>query len=339
MIRFVTDSGMERFRGARCLLRVDLNIERWIDEENFKLRAIIPSITFLLEREVRLLILSHRGRFGENPPSLRDFAAPLSRLLGEAVGFGTLADAGKGVRERVFLAENLRFQPQEEENSEEFAQKLASLGDFYVNDAFAVSHRQNASLTRISPILPSFGGLRLKKELEALEPVREKPRHPFVLILGGAKIDGKLRVTERLRASADSTLLGSSALSMGSGLRYELPEDYVTDDGGEKLDIGERTRERYAAAIAGSRLIVWNGPVGLFETERFAGGTRAVWEAIFANDRAVAVVGGGETVESVKGTGIGYDEAPSHVFLSTGGGAMLAYLSGKELPGLKALDL
>ncbi len=338
MIRYITDIDSS-LSGKTCLLRIDLNTDEAVDEHNFKLCAIIPTVKFLLERNAAVVMLSHRGRFGENPPSLQHFAAPLSQLVGESVFFGTLEDLAGGFGGKVFLLENLRFYAAEEGNSPEFAKKLANFGDFYVNDAFAVSHRENASITRICENLPHFGGLRLKIELKALGEVMGATRHPLVLILGGAKIEDKLAATEGLRGRADAILLGSTASSdVRNGCI--VPEDYVIGEDGRKLDIGEKTGEHYAELIASAQMVVWNGPMGLFEDERFAAGTRALWEAVLANKSARTVVGGGETVIAsrlIPDFEFRILKLPN-IFLSTGGGAMLAYVSGGKLPGLAALE-
>lgn len=335
---YLADTDLSPYRNATCLLRVDLNTDEAVGEDNFKLRAIVPTVKFLRASGVRVILFSHRGRFGKQPPSISGFSVPLSKRLGEPVSFSALDDFSHSTVEGVHLMENLRFYAEEEDNDPEFGRKLADFGDFYVNEAFAVSHRQNASLTQICPILPSFGGLRLQEELCQLDRVLDNPMRPLVLVLGGEKIGDKLESVRSLLSVADTVLLGSSASSVSVDCdQCILPEDYVMDEKNIKLDVGEKTRVRYKDILTNARTIVWNGPIGYFQNPHFSFGTRTIWEAVLQNTSAHIVVGGGETIESLHLVQSDYN-VPEHVFLSTGGGAMLAYLSGKDMPGLIALN-
>ena len=322
-ITFLAPENISAFGGKRCLVRVDLNAEA----PGYRLRAILPTVKLLRAHGVGVIIASHRGRFGKEPPTLAPLVPLLSQELGEEVSF-------MGEESGISLLENLRFEAGEEGNDPDFALKLASRADFYVNEAFPLCHRKNASITHITGYLPSFGGLRLEEELTHLGTVMHDLARPFVLVLGGAKISDKIRAAEKIVRQADTVLLGSTA---------STPEDFITDEEGRRLDIGALTQERYRNVIARARTIVWSGPMGLSEREGFEAGTRAVWEAIIANTASRAIVGGGETAESLKLLAhssrlpVADYQLPPHVFLSTGGGAMLAYLAGEEMPGLMAL--
>ncbi|MFH0890872.1 MAG: phosphoglycerate kinase [Candidatus Liptonbacteria bacterium] len=375
MLKFLNLAVAKKYVGKTALVRVDLNIDPDGAADNLRIDAVIPTIQLLLKHKVRVVLLSHRGRPKgiDAKFSLQPFADILFKKLGAPVIFIQNPDFRIIKRQlqwssrKIFLLENLRFSAGEEENDETFARALAELGDCYVNDAFAVSHRAHASVAAITKFLPSYGGLCLEKELSSLDYVMKKPPRPFTLILGGAKVGDKLPVLDHFVKRVDYILLGSGpactffaaqGLPVGHSIvdrdsipvvkkllkskKIMIPDD-VSMVEHKILDIGPRAVEAYAALIKKSRTILWNGPMGMFEKEEFAFGTREVWKAVLAfakaHPRSRVVVGGGETIASAKLIS-NFEFLISNlrnVLISTGGGAMLEYLSGKELPGIKAL--
>ncbi|MFH0712480.1 MAG: phosphoglycerate kinase [Candidatus Jorgensenbacteria bacterium] len=363
MIRFISPPILKKFWGKTCLLRIDLNAKPGREKKFLRVEAVMPTIKTLLKNRNKVVILSHRGRpttKTDSKSSLRPFVPILSRRLGKRVAFVSdfrLPDAGE-----VFLLENLRFWKEEEKNDAKFAKKLASLGDFYVNDAFAVSHRKDASVSAITRHLPSYGGLLLKKEIENLDLAAKKARKPFVVVIGGAKVGDKLGIMSYLWKKADCFLLGSGPAAtffaakgypIGDSLvdrrsipkirkfigskKVILPLDVEMKDK-RILDIGPGTQRHYSEMIRKARTIIWSGPVGMFEKKGFSDGTKAIWMAMLKNKKARIVIGGGETLASLSLIRNSMSLIPKNVFLSTGGGAMLEYLSGKKLPGIAALE-
>jgi phosphoglycerate kinase len=254
------------------------------------------------------------------------------------------------------VLENTRFDPGETKNDEGFARELAAGCDLYVDDAFGSAHRAHASTVGVAQLLPAYAGLLLLEELEHLGKLLGEVERPFVLISGGAKVDDKLGVLRNLGGRADTVLVGGKMAEQlrvenPLGFAVELPSDVVgaaafAEDAESGiypfaglphdwlgLDIGPETRERFAHAIAGARTIFWNGPMGVFEWPRFAGGTKAVAEAVAANEQAFAVVGGADSVRALNELGL----ADKVSWVSTGGGASLELLEGKELPGVAAI--
>jgi phosphoglycerate kinase len=282
--------------------------------------------------------MSHLGRpKGEDPAlSLEPVRARLRELLAD---------------ERVRLLENTRFDPRETANDPELARELAAHRDLYVNDAFGSAHRAHASTEGVAHLLPAYAGLLLERELGELGALLDSPEQPFVAVLGGAKVADKIGVLESLGERADVVLVGGKmAEEVERDAGYELPEDVVAAAAFEAdaearvvardevpagwlgLDIGPATRERFAKRIAEARTVFWNGPMGVFEWPRFAEGTKAVAEAVAAAD-AHTVVGGGDSVRAVEELGL----ADRIDWISTGGGASLELLEGKELPGVVAI--
>lgn len=282
--------------------------------------------------------------------------APVAEALGEALKM-KVAEHPDMAPGEIALIENLRFDPGEEANDPEFAKKLASLAECYVNDAFGAIHRAHASVVGVAELLPKAAGLLLTKEVEMLGKLLEEPERPFVVILGGAKVTDKIGVIRNFAKRADSILVGGAmANELLKGAVNDLPElvtlpeDLVVADefsedatprvvdameipsGGMALDIGPRTRERFRDEIGKAATVLWNGPMGVFEWASFAEGTRVVAEAVAASD-GFTVVGGGDSAAALQKLGLA--DSVSH--LSTGGGASLEFLEGKELPGLKAL--
>ncbi len=378
-------------RGKRVLVRVDFNVPLQGGQvgDDTRIRAALPTIRYLLEHGAAVVLMSHLGRPKGVDEKLR--LAPvgehLSRLLGRPVR--TLPDCiGPEVEEvvramqpgEVILLENLRFHPEEEKNDPEFARKLAGLGDLYVNDAFGTAHRAHASTEGVAHYLPAVAGLLMEQELEALGKALQSPEHPFVVILGGAKISDKIGVIRNLLHRADTLLIGGGmantflkaqgyavgeslvedealetarelvSQARSAGVGFYLPVDAVIAEcfaadavprivpveqvpaGWRILDIGPRTVEAFRQALQGARLVVWNGPMGVFEFPAFAEGTRAVAQAVVESG-AFSVVGGGDSVAALQQLGLA--ERIGH--LSTGGGASLEFLEGKPLPGVEIL--
>lgn len=350
------------------LLRLNLDIKErnFKDQLRFKLAA--KSVRSLSRKNNKVLILSHLGRpRGINKSlSLKPFAEALAAASGKSIKFVPHFNFRKIKFEidnsppgSVFLLENLRFLPGEAKGSRALAKKLASLGDQYINDDFATSHRTAASIAGVTEFIPSKLGSILKKEIQALAKIRTTPRHPFVVIIGGAKLADKIVFMKYLLPKADYVLVGGgpannflklNKVNIGSSI-YEpklaqttkllsrskkviIPIDWK-EERGRILDIGPETIRLYSNIISNARTIIWNGPMGYFENKKFAGGTVSIAKAVLKNKKAKTTIGGGETIAALP-LKINKQEYGS-VFISTGGGAMLEFLAGKKLPGITAL--
>ena len=350
--------------GKRVLVRTDFNVpmegpdDRRVITDDFRIRAALPTIEWLTSRGAHVVCASHLGR-PKGAPSAKYSMEPVRTRL---------AELAPGVE----LLENLRFNPGEESNSPEFAASLIKGIDMYVNDAFGAAHRAHASIVGPPMTLPSAAGRLLQREVEVLGNLREKPKRPFVAVLGGAKVSDKLGVIESLLQIVDALVIGGGMcftflaaqgypvgaslceldqlttckrLMEGSKPIY-LPEDIVGLDasgnfatfgirlpeGAKGLDIGPGTAGAFTDVIMDARTVFWNGPMGMFEDERFAAGTRTVAEAMAAT-KAFTVVGGGDSAAALAQFGL--DDEVDHV--STGGGAALELLELGDLPGLTAL--
>jgi phosphoglycerate kinase len=327
--------------GKRVLVRVDFNVpleDREVADDT-RIRASLPTLRLLLDRGVSKAVLaSHLGRPKGEDPSLS--MEPVRRRLSEL-----LDDA------RLRLLENTRFNAGETTNDVGFARELADGCDLYVNDAFGAAHRAHASTEAVAHLLPAYAGLLLERELEELGKLLEGPERPYVAVLGGAKVEDKIGVLRALEERADTLLIGGKmAEEVDPESGYELPRDVVAaeafaedaeakvvpadavPDGWLGLDIGPETRAHFAERIAAAKTVFWNGPMGVFEWPRFAEGTKAVAEAV-ADAEAHTVVGGGDSVRAVEELGV----AERIDWISTGGGAALELLEGKELPGVVAI--
>jgi phosphoglycerate kinase len=334
--------------GKTVLVRADLNVplEGGTVADDTRIRSSLPTLALLLEgRAAEIRVCSHLGRPKTEEDRAKYGMAPVEQRLREL-----LPD------ERIRVLENTRFDPGETANDERFARELAEGCDLYVNDAFGSAHRAHASTEGVAHLLPAYAGLLLLAELEHLGALLGEVERPFVLISGGAKVDDKLGVLESLGGRADTVLIGGK---MAEQVRAENPlsfdvvlpvdvvgasefaEDAESDvvpfdglpEGWLGLDIGPETRKRFAETIAGARTIFWNGPMGVFEWPRFAEGTKAVAEAVAGNRAAFSVVGGADSVRALNELRL----AEKISWVSTGGGASLELLEGKELPGVAAI--
>jgi phosphoglycerate kinase len=334
--------------GKVVLVRADLNVPLQDGEvaDDTRIRASLPTLQLLLDRDARQVrVCSHLGRPKTSDDRLTYSMAPVQKRLGEL-----LPD------DRIGVLENTRFDPGETKNDESYARELAEGCDLYVNDAFGSAHRAHASTEAVAHLLPAYAGLLLEEELRKLGRLLEDVERPFVLVSGGAKVDDKLGVLQHLGGRADTVLIGGK---MAEQIRDENPLDFPvvlpTDvvaaaafeedaesrvtpyddlpDGWLGLDIGPATRERFAQELERARTIFWNGPMGVFEWPRFAEGTCAVAEAVAANEEAFTVVGGADSIRALTEMGL-VDRVD---WASTGGGAALELLEGKELPGVAAI--
>ena len=327
------------------LVRADLNVplEDGRVADDTRIHASLPTLRLLLERDAaEVRVCSHLGRpKGEEPAfSMRPVRERLGELLDD---------------DRVEVLENTRFNPGETKNDPEFARELADGSEIFVEDAFGSVHRAHASTVGIAELLPAYAGLLLERELEQLGRLLGEVERPFVLVSGGAKVEDKLGVLRNLGGKADTVLIGgkmAEELRDENPLEFEvvLPEDVVgaaafeadvesevfgydeLPDGWLGLDIGPRTRERFAAEIARAKTIFWNGPMGVFEWPRFAEGTRSIAQAVAGAD-AFSVVGGADSIRALNELGL----TDRVSWASTGGGAALELLEGKELPGVAVI--
>ena len=385
-------------KGKKVLVRVDFNVP--LSKENneeiaddTRIRAALPTIDYLIENDAKVILMSHLGRpKGEAKPefALKPVADWLENHYKDKFHFfpspevvdGKVKEEVANLKEgEVCLIENTRYVAGETKNDPEFAKKLASLADLYVNDAFGTSHRAHASNVGVASILPSAVGFLIEKEIEVMGKALEAPEHPFVSILGGAKVSDKIGVIENLITKVDTILIGggmaytflkAQGKEIGKSLLEEdkmglslelikkaeannveilLPVDVVIADeikagaeteivdidsipeDKEALDIGPKTAELFASKIKEAKTVVWNGPMGVFEIKEFADGTNKVAAALAESD-AITIVGGGDSALAIELAGL--KDKITHV--STGGGASLEFLEGKDLPGISSIE-
>lgn len=381
-------------KNKKVLVRVDYNVP--LDSElnvadDTRIRLSLPTINYLIKNNSKVILMSHLGRpkgEAENKFRLDPAAKRLEQLTGKKVKkfdriysleikeyVDTEMDYGE-----IVMLENLRFDPGEKANSNEFSKSLASLADIYVDDAFGAAHRVHASVAGVTKYLPAVAGFLMKKEIEILTSLLESPQRPFLTILGGSKVSDKIKVIKNLLGKVDSLILGGGmtytflkaqgyevgksiceedqisfakemlALAKKNNVNLVLPVDIVVakefDGDAEKklvsvqsipvdcmgLDIGDKSVELFKKEISGARTIFWNGPVGVFEWDNFSYGTRSIAYAI-AGSTAVTVAGGGDTLAALKK----YNLSSKFSHVSSGGGAAIELLEGKELPGVISL--
>jgi phosphoglycerate kinase len=384
-------------KGKRVLMRVDFNVPMADGKvtDDKRIKASLPTIKYVLDQGASLLLMSHLGRPKGDPDSgpssplrasfsLRAASEVLASHLGipvkmapDTIGPEVEAMAKELKPGEVLMLENTRFHKGEEKNDLELAKQMAALAEVYVNDAFGSAHRAHSSTEGVAQFLPAVSGFLMEQELEYLGRAVGNPEHPYIAILGGAKISDKILVVETLLVQADKLIIGggmantflaakgldmqdslveessletAKSILAKSGDKLILPVDAVIADkfqaeantqvvdvdkipaGWRMMDLGPKTLELYKSALNGAKLIVWNGPVGVFEMPKFAEGTFALAK-LLAESGATTVIGGGDSASAVKKAGV----AKQMTHVSTGGGASLEFLEGKELPGVAAL--
>jgi phosphoglycerate kinase len=382
-------------KGKRVLMRVDFNVPMADGKvtDDKRIKASLPTIQYVLDQGASVILMSHLGRPKGGPdssPSLRaEFSLKaasevLANLLGRPVKMAPdcvgpeVEKMAKSLQPgEVLMLENTRFHAGEEKNDLDLARQMAALGEVYVNDAFGSAHRAHSSTEGVARFLPAVSGFLMEQELEYLGRAVMNPEHPYIAILGGAKISDKILVVETLLAKCDKLIIGggmantflaakgldmqdslvetasidmAKAILAKAGDKLILPVDAVIADkfeaeaqsrvvdvdkipaGWRVMDVGPKTLELYKRELSGARLIVWNGPVGVFEMPKFAEGTFALAK-LLAESGATTVIGGGDSASAVKKAGV----AKQMTHVSTGGGASLEFLEGKELPGVAAL--
>jgi len=379
--------------GKRVLVRCDFNVplSDGVITNDKRIVAALPTIQYLADQGARVILCSHLGRpKGEIKAEFS--LAPVAKRLGELMGkpvtmaadvVGPDAKAkAKALKDgELMLLENVRFHKEETKNDPGFAKELAGLAELYVNDAFGTAHRAHASTAGVADYLPAVCGYLIQKEIDFMGNALENPQHPFVAILGGAKVSDKIGVIENLLDKVDTLIIGGGMAytffkAQGHGIGASLCEDDKIDlarnmlqkakdkgvnfllpvdnrigdkfdercetkivdsahipDGWMGMDIGPESEEIFADAIKNARTVIWNGPMGVFEMEKFSKGTCAIAQAV-ANSDSISIIGGGDSVAAV--TKLGFADKMSHI--STGGGASLEFLEGLELPGIAALN-
>ena len=384
---------IKNLKNKKVLVRVDFNVpvgdDGIVDEkEDWRIKAVLPTIEYLIEKEAKIILMAHLGRPEMNQESgirnqeysLKPVAKRLEELLNceikfvnDCIGNKVKSSVEKMRAEEIILLENLRFYKEEEGNDEEFARKLASFADIYINNAFSVSHRAHTSVCAITKFLPSYAGLLLEKEVRILSDAISNPKRPATIIIGGAKAETKLPVIKFIMDKFDNILIGGvvaniilkvKGIDTGKSLlgdidpkeakkinltdkKLHIPIDAIVCNAVKKqielsaignigddriLDIGPESRKLYSKIIQSSNMIIWNGPMGKFENDDFSFGTKEIAEAV-ARSKGYKIIGGGDTIAALDK--FGYLEKVDYV--CTGGGAMLEFLAGEKLPGIKAL--
>ncbi|MDQ3239390.1 MAG: phosphoglycerate kinase [bacterium] len=333
----------EIVKNKKVLIRLDLDVpieNNQVIDLN-RLSSVIPTLEILNDAS-QIIIIGHLGRpNGQIVEELRmtPIATALTQYIGSTMNYiqsVDINDIKKSLSEnnKWNLLENIRFNPQEEQNNFDFSKQLASLGQIFVFEAFATSHRAAASTVGITSYLPSYAGLRVAKEIQVLSQVLNNPEHPFLAIIGGSKIETKIPVIENLLNKADFIYVGGKLIKEINDKNIKFSDKVhigkTTPDG---LDITPESQQQVIDLINQAKLIVWNGPPGKFEDQNSQEGTKVIAQAI-ANSNAYKIIGGGETNEAVKL----FNVQDKFDFISVGGGAMLEFLSGKELPALQTLN-
>lgn len=366
-------------KGKAVLLRFDgdVPVANGVIQDDYRLKAVLPTIQTCLARGARVILITHRGRPDGKPVadlSTEILEPYLTQSLGQKVVFCPELPSWS-LAHPIVLLENLRFYKGEEQNSATFARGFDDISDVYVNDAFAVSHRAHASFDAIPRLLPRAAGLRLQEEVRQLTPLRNDPDAPYAVVMGGAKAEDKLPIVWDLLDSADTFIFGGliavtylAAMQQPTGdhkvdpkevdfarkcirhmqehkIELVLPVDYINQDGAVRplmtmpshdlmLDIGPESQKQFARALTRSNIIFWNGAMGKFEDTRFAGGTTAVARAIETSGAEMRIASGGDTVSAIHQHRL----EDAFTFISTGGGATLEFIAGRDLPGIKILE-
>ena len=376
---------------VRCDFNVPIDSETGKITDNRRIRAALPTIQYLLDHNAKVILCSHLGRpKGEFnlKYSLKPVAEELSKLLNKDVKLAkdVIGESAKELTANmkegnIVLLENVRFHKEEEQNDPEYSKALASMAEIYVNDAFGTAHRAHSSTTGVADYLPAVSGFLIEKELEFLGVALENPAHPFVAILGGAKVSDKIGVIENLLDKVDTLIIGGGMAytfykaqghhigtsiceedkldlaknilekAREKGVQLLLPvdnhvsseysnngEEKIVDskeipDGFMGLDIGPKTIEKFEEAVKDAKTVVWNGPLGVCEFDKFATGTKAVATMLSKID-AITIIGGGDSAAAIEKLGL----ADKMTHISTGGGASLEFLEGKTLPGIACLQ-
>lgn len=376
---------------VRCDFNVPIDSETGKITDNRRIKAALPTIQYLLDHNAKVILCSHLGRpKGEFnlKYSLKPVAEELSKLLNKDVKLAkdVIGESAKeltsNMKEReIVLLENVRFHKEEEQNDPEYSKALANMAEIYVNDAFGTAHRAHSSTTGVADYLPAVSGFLIEKELEFLGGALENPAHPFVAILGGAKVSDKIGVIENLLDKVDTLIIGGGMAytfykaqghhigtsiceedkldlarsilekAQEKGVQLLLPVDNhvsseYSNNGEEKmvnsteipdgfmgLDIGPKTIEKFEEAVKDAKTVVWNGPLGVCEFDKFATGTKAVATMLSKID-ATTIIGGGDSAAAIEKLGL----ADKMTHISTGGGASLEFLEGKTLPGIACLQ-
>lgn len=391
-VKFLTE--IKNLRGKTALVRVDFNvpIKRWKVTDDWRITKTLPTIGYLAEKGAKIVLIAHLGRPDGRwkwSLSLKPVASHLQKVLGrkvillkDKIGKPSLARKIKRIKNGgIAMLENIRFYPGEEKNDLKFAKELANLGDLFVNDGFAVCHRDGASISGITKYLPSYAGILLQNEIEVLDGLLKKPKKPLVVLIGGAKIETKVGMIESFLKKADQILIGGAIASVFLAVKgYDvglfkadekslkiakkllknkkiiLPVDAIAgnaknprsarvvrieddkklaDKDSTLVDIGPLTVNAYSNYIKKAETLVWNGPMGMFEVKDYSHGTVALARLVAARSagKVLGVIGGGETIEAVRKT-----KMERYIdWISTGGGAMLSFLGGEDMPGIKPL--
>ncbi len=393
--RTIKDLNKNQLAGKRVLVRVDFNVplnEELEITDDTRIKAALPTIKYLTSHQAKVILISHLGRpKGKVVEKLR--LDPVARRLKElfkqdikkvndCIGEEVEKVISNMQKGEVILLENLRFYPEEEKNDDEFSKKLASLADIFVNDAFGTAHRAHASTVGVAKMLPSYSGFLMAREIEVLNNLLEYPEKPFIVILGGAKISGKIEIIQNLLDIADKiliaggmsyTCLAAKGYEVGNSLleKYDLdvvrkilnraeekgnkiilPVDLVITkeisekaesktveinnipEGGIGVDLGDKSLAIFEREIKKAKTIFWNGPVGVFEIEKYAKGTNKIAKILAdMHGKAVTVIGGGDSISAIENAGL----TGKMTHISTGGGASLEFLGGKKLPGIEIL--
>ncbi len=328
-------------KAKRVVVRVDWNVTlgkalQIVDDT--RIVRTLPTIKWLRDHGARQVVLiSHLGKSGEKR-SIEPVAQYATALLGqEIVVHRTVQACLNDTRSQVMMLENVRLWEGEDRNEPAFARELASLGEIYVNEAFGECHRESASIVGVTRYLPSYAGLWLEEEVETILRIRNKPEHPFVVVMGGAKVEDKLPLLKLLMERADTILVGgklANELQVERVMLQGKAKVLLPVEGADILDIGAETRKMFAAELAKAKTIVWNGPMGKVEEPEYRAGTEAIFEAMVANQDAYTLVGGGDTLATV-----GREEQIGRIdHVSTGGGAMLKLLERGKLVGTEVLE-